>query len=131
MTPAQFRRAALALPEVVEGEHHGHPDFRAHGRVFASLHPDGERAMVKVPAAVQQQLVALAGGVAAPAAGAWGRAGCTMLRLAAMDASRVEDALAQAWQFAATAGQGRSSRTGSGRAAGASRRTSRRGPRST
>ena len=100
MTPDQFRRHALALPEVVEGEHHAHPDFRAHGRVIASLHPDGKQAMVKVPPGVQQRLVAGAGAFT-PASGAWGRAGCTMVVLADTDAAVVRAALTDAWQFAA------------------------------
>lgn len=102
MTPTQFRRLALALPDVVEGQHHDHPDFRAHGRVIASLHPDGEQAMVKVSPALQQQLVAQPGFT--PANGAWGRAGCTMVRLAEVAAATVRDALVQAWQFAAGSG---------------------------
>lgn len=100
MTPDDFRRLALALPETVEGEHHGHPDFRAHGRVFASLHPDGVRAMVKVPPAVQQRLVAQHALVCTPANGAWGRAGCTMVVLALAHATLLHDALQEAWQFA-------------------------------
>lgn len=100
MTPAQFRRLALALPDVVEGAHQGHPDFRAHGRVFATLHPDGVRAMVKVAPDVQERLCAQGG---EPAAGAWGRAGCTLFVLADADAQRMGRALADAWQFAFTA----------------------------
>lgn len=103
MTPERFRQAALALPEVVEGSHHGHADFRAGGRVMASLHPDGEQAMVKVPPPVQQQLVARHGGAVVPASGAWGRAGCTMLRLAQVPAEAVRAALAEAWQWAQAA----------------------------
>lgn len=101
MTPAQFRKAALALPDVVEGSHHDHADFRAGGRVFASLHPDGERAMVKLPPADQTRLVAAAPGAWAPANGAWGRAGCTMVVLAAVRVTEVKDALTLAWQAAA------------------------------
>jgi hypothetical protein len=102
MTPEQFRSLALALPDAVEGAHQGHPDFRAHGRVFASLHPDGKQAMVKVAAEVQQRLVAAAPLAFTPANGAWGRAGCTMVVLAAADATVVRDALADAWQQSAT-----------------------------
>ena len=98
MTPERFRRLALALPDVVEGEHHAHPDFRAHGRVFVTLHPDGVRAMVKVSPDVQRRLCASP--VFTPASGAWGRAGCTMLVLADADAKVVEGALAEAWQVA-------------------------------
>lgn len=107
MTPAAFRRLALALPDAVEGAHHDHPDFRAHGRVFASLHPDGEQAMVKVPPALQQHLVASHAGAFVPASGAWGRAGCTMVKLAAAPPPVVRDALTEAWQFAAGAGAGK------------------------
>lgn len=102
MTPAQFRQAALALPDVVEGEHHDHPDFRAGGRVFASLHPDGERAMVKLPPDEQARRVAAEPDAWAPANGAWGRAGCTMLVLAAVRVAAAKDALTLAWQAATT-----------------------------
>lgn len=33
----QIRRLALALPEVVEQDHHGRPSFRVAGRIFATL----------------------------------------------------------------------------------------------
>jgi hypothetical protein len=103
VTPAAFRKAALALPEVVEGSHHGHADFRLHGRVIASLHPDGAQAMVKVPVSLQQELVGALGDACVPASGAWGRAGCTMLRLAAIEAAVARDALQAAWEFGAVA----------------------------
>lgn len=108
LTAASFRRLALALPEVVEGSHQGHPDFRANGRVVASLHPDGLRAMVKVSAAQQRALVAAAPAVFAPASGAWGRAGCTMLVLALADDATVRQALQDAWTVAMAMPKGRS-----------------------
>jgi hypothetical protein len=37
MTPDEFRRLALALPEAVESEHMGHPDFRVRKKIFATL----------------------------------------------------------------------------------------------
>ena len=42
----QFRKLALALPEVVEGAHMNHPDFRVRGRIYATLLPDVGQAMV-------------------------------------------------------------------------------------
>ena len=101
MTPAAFRKLALALPGAIEGRHHDHPDFRAHGRIFASLHPDGERAMVRVPVPLQHWLVGTGDGVWLPATGAWGRAGCTMLRLDDAMTAVVRAALTEAWQLAA------------------------------
>ena len=101
MTPAQFRKLALSMPEAVEGAHHGHADFRRDGRVFASLHPDGERAMVKVPLDEQQRLCAARGDAFSPATGAWGRAGCTMVVLAEVAIAEVRDAMSLAWQESA------------------------------
>ena len=37
MTDAVARRAALALPDAVEMDHHGRPSFRVNGRIFATL----------------------------------------------------------------------------------------------
>jgi len=37
MTPEAARRLALALPEVVEQDHHGRPSFRVVGKIFATL----------------------------------------------------------------------------------------------
>lgn len=106
MTPDRFRRLALALPDAEEGEHHAHADFRVQGRIFASLQPDGLRAMVKVPVALQQRLVAAHPGVFAPATGAWGRAGCTMVQLEPAPLDVVREALAEAWQWGTAAGAG-------------------------
>jgi hypothetical protein len=101
VTPAQFRKAALSLPDVVEGEHQDHPDFRTGGRVFATLHADGEWGMVKLPLGDQAQLLAAQPGVFVAANGAWGRAGCTNVRLAKATVAIVQDALTIAWQAAA------------------------------
>ena len=50
MTPDDFRRHALQLPEAVEHEHMAHPDFRVRGKVFATLGwPDAAWAVVKLP----------------------------------------------------------------------------------
>jgi hypothetical protein len=35
------RRAALALPEAVEQDHHGRPSFRVGGKIFATLRDEG------------------------------------------------------------------------------------------
>ncbi len=119
LTATTFRTLALALPDVVEGCHQGHPDFRANGRVLASPHPDGLSAMVKVAAAQQCALVAAAPAVFAPASGAWGRAGCTMLVLALADAATVRQALQDAWTVAMAMAmpKGRSAKAPTGRTA--------------
>ena len=82
MTADDFRALALDLPGAVEQSHMGHPDFRANGRIFATLHGDDEWGMVKVEPAEQQALMADHPEVFVPSAGTWGRQGCTNVRLA-------------------------------------------------
>ena len=100
MTPDEFRRLALALPDAVEGEHMHHPDFRANGRIFATLLPDGERGMVKVSPLRQRELLRDHASAFAAGSGAWGRQGCTLVQLAEVSAAVLRDALTDAWQAA-------------------------------
>ena len=47
MTPSAFRKLALTLDGASERAHGGHPDFRAGGKVFATMgYPDAAWAMV-------------------------------------------------------------------------------------
>ncbi len=47
MKPDEFHRIALSMPEASERAHMGHPDFRADGRIFATLsYPDGRSGVV-------------------------------------------------------------------------------------
>ena len=94
-----FRQLALALPDVVEGQHQGHPDFRVGGKVMATLGPEGAWAMVKLPPDAQADLVEHPSGVAEPFAGAWGKAGCTRVMLEGAPKALVRDALAKARRF--------------------------------
>jgi hypothetical protein len=96
MTADDFRRMALAMKGVVEGSHQGHPDFRANGRVVASLRATGERGMVKLTREDQATLVAEHPEVFEPEAGAWGDQGCTRVLLAPADEESVGWALTRA-----------------------------------
>ena len=98
MTPEQFRRLALSMPGAVEGEHHGHPDFRANGRIFATLLPDGERGMVRLSPQQQREIVQAHAAGVVPANGAWGRAGCTLVRLQAASVDALRPWMTLAWQ---------------------------------
>ncbi len=41
LSPNEFRRIALKLEGAIESSHMNHPDFRANGRIFATLgYPD-------------------------------------------------------------------------------------------
>ena len=99
MTPAEFRRLALSLPGVIESSHMSHPDFRVGGKIFATLgYPDKDRGMVVLPAEEQAKLIKAHPKVFAPAKGAWGKQGSTIVRLDAANASTVRSALEIAWR---------------------------------
>src|SRR5437763_9887870 len=98
MTPNQFRRIALGMDGAVESAHMNHPDFRANGRIFATIAPDGVRGMVKLTPAQQAAFVRADAATFEPAAGAWGRGGSTMVRFASADAETVGEAMTLAWQ---------------------------------
>lgn len=99
MTAADFRRLALRLPEVSEGAHMGHADFRVTGRVFATLgYPRAGWAMVKLTPAQQDLYVRALPEEFVPVPGAWGRAGCTNVRLRRVAMAVARDALTDAWR---------------------------------
>jgi hypothetical protein len=98
MTAAEFRRLALSLPEALEAAHMGHPDFRVGGKIFATLGPDEDWGMVKLTPDEQASLIESEPGVFDPASGAWGRRGCTIVRLRKAKALTVRHALLAAWR---------------------------------
>src|SRR3712207_1542053 len=93
-----FRRIALGMKAAVEGAHMGHPDFRVNGRIFATLHNDRKWGMVKLTPDQQQAFVRDNPGVFVPENGAWGRQGCTAVRLDAVDEETLGEALTFAWK---------------------------------
>src|SRR5277367_4925108 len=98
MTPEDFRRLALELPEAVESAHMAHPDFRVGGKIFATLgYPDQDWAMVKLPPEQQELLSKKEPTVFVPVKGAWGRKGATNVRLKAANKTAVRSALLVAW----------------------------------
>jgi hypothetical protein len=99
MTPAAFRKLALTFEGASENAHGGHPDFRAAGKVFASLgHAGATSAMVKLAPEQQKMLVDAEPAIFAPVAGAWGQRGYTKIHLPAADAKTMRSALAMAWK---------------------------------
>lgn len=98
MTPNQFRKAALALPEAAEGSHHGHADFRVGRKIFATLgYPDDKSAVVMLGPEDQKFFVRQFGEMFSPVAGAWGKSGSTRVKLPTARMSQVRDALEIAW----------------------------------
>ena len=94
MSIHEFQKLALEIPTAVERSHMHHPDFRVHGRIFASLGaPDENWGMVKLTPAQQRTFIKKAPEVFKPASGAWGRQGCTNVYLPAAKAGLVRTAL--------------------------------------
>lgn len=98
MSPDEFRRIAISMDGAIEGAHMGHPDFRANGRIFATLYPDGESGMVKLTPDQQQEFMRADSAAFVPASGAWGRQGCTTVRLDSVDEDTLGQAMTLAWQ---------------------------------
>ena len=109
LSPEDFRRIALRMVDAIEGAHMGHPDFRVNGRIFATLHPDHEWGMVKLTPDQQQKFVRQNPATFVPESGAWGRAGCTRVRLDSVDEDMLGEVMTLAWQNTAKkSGAGRS-----------------------
>jgi hypothetical protein len=96
-TAAQFRKLALALPEVQEKSHFGQPDFRVRNKIFADLSPDGKWGTLKLVPEVQLMLLDAKPDAFTPAAGAWGRGGWTRVTLAAIEAGALAELLHDAY----------------------------------
>jgi hypothetical protein len=99
MNTAEFRRIALSMPEAEESAHMSHPDFRVGGKIFATLgYPDEDHGMMVLPPEEQERLVRIYPKVFAPAKGAWGKRGSTVVRLDAVDKTTVKRAMEIAWR---------------------------------
>src|SRR5437773_11553089 len=107
MTAKDFRRIALGMKDAIEGEHMGHPDFRAGNRIFATLHADDTHGMVKLSPVEQQDFVRAHPSAFAPENGAWGRAGSTRVVLKAVDEETLGEAMTLAWRNAVAANAAR------------------------
>jgi hypothetical protein len=97
LTAEDFRRIALGMKDAVEAAHMGHPDFRVSGRIFATLHADMLWGMVVLTPEEQQTFMRADPGTFVPEPGAWGRQGCTAVRLASVDEETLGEALTLAW----------------------------------
>jgi hypothetical protein len=98
MKAKDFRRIALGHSGAIEREHMGHPDFRANGRIFATLHADMQFGMVKLTPDEQTTFMRAYPEAFSPEAGAWGRAGCTRVRLETVDEETLGEAMTLAWK---------------------------------
>jgi hypothetical protein len=96
ISPEQARRLALALPAVVEQDHHGRPSFRVAGKIFATLWDENHmNVMLDEPGI----LTAVQGRPAVCAEVRWGkRLAAVRVRLDQIDPGKLGELLADAWE---------------------------------
>jgi hypothetical protein len=102
MTGDDFRELALSFEGALEATHMGHPDFRANGRIFATLVGDETRGGLNLKPEEQCAVMKMHPAAFAPASGAWGRNGWTVVDLRAVTKSAVRGSMLLAWQNVTT-----------------------------
>jgi hypothetical protein len=75
LTVEDVRQIALSLSEVEEHEHWDRPSFRVKGRIFLTLWPGEQRAVLKLAPDVQRELIKEEPNVYSVVSGAWGQRG--------------------------------------------------------
>jgi hypothetical protein len=93
-----FRRIVLGLEGTIESSHMGHPDFRANGRIFVTLQHDPTWGGLMLTPDQQQRFLDDYPEAFKPAAGAWGRAGSTLVHLPSVSEDVLGEAVTLAWQ---------------------------------
>jgi hypothetical protein len=89
-----FRTIACSLPGALESAHMGHPDFRVHGRIFATLSGESRGCgVLKLTLEQQASFIAERPEVFHPVQGGWGRMGMTYLELDYADETTMRGAL--------------------------------------
>ena len=101
---------ALAMEGAEEGAHLGHPDFRVGNRIFVTLQHDRAFGGLLLTPDQQARFLSEYPKAFEPAAGAWGRAGATIVRLPAVPEEALGEAITLAWQNAVAKGPSRPSR---------------------
>lgn len=91
------RTLALALPEVEEHDHWGRPSFRVRNKIFVTLWPDEQRAVLKLSRDDQSALVQLNPEIFAPVPGTWGEQGSTNVYLERIERRLFRQVLHTAW----------------------------------
>ena len=114
-TEHTFRRIALTLEGAVESAHMGHPDFRAHGRIFCTIQRDLQWGGLMLTPEQQRRFLRDYPNAFKPAAGAWGAAGSTLVHFASIDDEIIGEAVTLCWQNAAAKAAARTGNGGKGR----------------
>ena len=99
MTPDDFRRLALSMPEAIEIYRRGRSEFRVERRTFACLEgPADTIATIHLTPEQQAMFMHVAPSTFVSVPGGWGRLGATRVVLAYAKEATVEGAIAAAWR---------------------------------
>lgn len=102
MTPKDFQAFALKLPETTEEPHFERTSFRVNKKIFATMTPDGEEAMVKVTPPEKVQMLLDSKPDVFFSYGGWtARNGSLGVRLRKAASPLVRDLLSEAWRSVA------------------------------
>ena len=100
MTADDFKRIALSMAGAEDGSLMGAVDFRAGGRIFATLASVSQGyGNLMLDKEQQEAFVSELPSVFLPIAGGWGRMGMTHIRLAAASEDVLHGALHTAWKL--------------------------------
>ncbi|HEY1114791.1 MAG TPA: MmcQ/YjbR family DNA-binding protein [Chitinophagaceae bacterium] len=97
VTPAHVRQFALSLPEAEEQDHRGKPSFRVRKKIFAVLHAEEKRVVLKLSTVDQSVFDDYDPAIFYPVEGAWGRQGWTVVELSKVKKEVFREALVSAW----------------------------------
>lgn len=101
VTPEEFRRQALSLPEVEERETWGHPTFRVRDKIFATMAPrhDGVGVGAGLKASLEEQAELIASYPDTFAVAKYtGRYGWVSVKLATADPNLMQELIVNAWR---------------------------------
>ena len=90
------REIILSMPEAEERQHHGHPDFRVNNKIFATLWPREDRAVVKMALADQEAL--LKSSPKTFSTNAWSNLGWTDVHLKHVNATMFRQLVEDSWR---------------------------------
>jgi hypothetical protein len=104
LTIEDVRQMALSLSEVEEHQHWDRPSFRVKGKIFLTLWPVEQRAVLKLAPDVQRELIKEEPNVYSVVSGAWGQRGYTNARLQCVEAKEFTAVMEMAWRQVAPRG---------------------------
>ena len=96
ITVATARKMILSMPEAEESRHMGHPDFRVNNKIFATLWPTQDRAILKL--SPDDQVMLLKKSPNAFSTNAWSKHGWTNVHLEHVDAKVFRQLVEDSWR---------------------------------